>query len=103
MPFLKGNKGHPSWNKGLKMSKDFKQKCRKRAIKQWEGLDYREKQMKRDRSYMKDMGKNALVKFRKGFIEKYGKEAYSELSRQGSIKVHNKFLKKIGVKNAWGR
>ncbi len=64
------SKGHLPWNKGLKLSNEFKEKCRKRAKEQWKDLNFREKQMKRDFSYLAELGKVALKKWREEILKK---------------------------------
>lgn len=98
MPFIKPfPKGKKSWNAGMTMNIDFRIKCKMRAERQWKDLDFREKQMKRDRTELNKIGTITLNKWRKNYINKHGVEAYAELSRGGSRKVHKDFMKKIGV------
>ena len=77
-------KGYKTWNKGIKMSVEFRKKCSKRAKEQWRDLDFREKQMKRDNTNFINAGKKALKNY-------YPNAELSSKARE------KKFLIKVGV------
>lgn len=79
-------KGNISWNTGKKLSKEFSDKCKVRAVKQWKDLSFREKQMKRDFSKLSKLGTTKL------------NEYYKNHKRIGTTKNRKNFMNKIGVK-----
>lgn len=93
LPWLKDKcfkKGLIPWNKDKKLSKEFSEQCRLRAIHQWEDLEFRKKQMARDFSKWSNAGRKALKENNIKPLSKKGKTGGDYLAQ--------KFLKKIGVK-----
>lgn len=80
------------WNKNKKMSKEFSLKCKKRAEDQWKNKEFREKQNKRDLSYLPKLGEIALKKWRKEHPE----EVIIAQQKAGKI-LHERYLRKLGV------
>jgi len=85
--------GLKPWNKGKELSKEYKEKCRVRAINQWKDLNFREKQMKRDHTKFAKAGAKALKEYHK-------KHGFYQIEKLGGGKaVGRKYLKeKLGIK-----
>lgn len=87
-------RGHKAWNKGKKMSDEFRDKCRIRQKKMMQNQDYKKNIMdKIDFDKLAENGKIALKKWREENPEEYK----IACSKAGKI-IHERFLKKLGVK-----
>ena len=87
-------KGRTGWNKGMKMSDEFREKCRVRQIRNMKNPEYRAKVFtEKNMKMLAKTGKARLKQWREENPELHKLNS----SKAGKV-VHRKFLEKLGVK-----